>query len=77
MPRFYTLIVNDDSIEQDDDGQEFASADAAIANAERAAVDLLGQHLTSDVRSASLKLFVQDAHHHRVATISVMGSVTR
>ena len=77
MPRFYTVIVNDNAIEIDEEGQEFQDADAAVTNAGRTAVAILEQHLTSHDSAAALKVFVEDADHHRVATVSVMGSINR
>lgn len=77
MPRFYTLVVNDASIEDDDDGLDFETEEAAISNASRAAVALLEQHIASGAPASAFKLFVRDDQHRRVATVSVMGAVIR
>ena len=77
MPQFYTSIVNDLSIDRDEHGQNFGTVDAAIAEAQRSALGLLAEHMGEEPRAASFKVFVEDADHKRLATISVMGSVVR
>jgi hypothetical protein len=77
MPQFYTSIINDQSIDRDEHGQSFESADAAIAEAQRSALDLLAEHMSGEPRSAAFKVFVEDADRKRLATVSVMGSVIR
>ena len=77
MPRYYTLVVNDASIESDEDGLDFETAEAAISNASRTAVALLEQHIGGGAPASAFKLFVEDDRRQRVATVSVMGAVIR
>lgn len=75
MPQFFTSVVNDLTIDHDENGQNFANADAAISEAQRSALGLLAEHLSGNAQAASFKLFVEDADRNRLATVSVMGSV--
>lgn len=77
MPRFYMHLANDQGITMDEDGREFDSPNAAVQEASRSAGDILADELLGGSTSVSLKLYLEDAAKHRVATISVHGSLVR
>jgi hypothetical protein len=76
MSLYFMHVANDRGISVDELGREFDDDERAIAEASRAAGAILADELRDGAVGVSLKVYVENANNHRVATVSVSGSLT-
>lgn len=75
MTRFFMHVANDTGITVDEDGHDFEGPESAITQASRTAGALLSEELGKGLSDVSIKIYLENDERHRVATVSVSGSI--
>jgi len=76
MSLYFMHVANDRGVTIDETGRDFEGDEPAIAEASRAAGAILADELQAGAEGVSIKVYLERADRHRIATVSVSGSLS-